>query len=238
MKFNLFIKKLHSAKKPLLAILIDPDKFNPELIKIANSCKVSCFLVGGSVLKSGNITKTVNVIKTLSNIPVILFPGDENQLSKYADGLFLPSLISGRNPDYLIEKHITMAPKINVMKLQHLPMAYILIDGGKPSQTQIVTKTMPLNPQNSSYIVNTALAAEHLGFKLLYLEAGSGAKVGIPTSLVRTIKKQVKIPVIVGGGIDSVQKMKKVINSGANIIVVGNALEKDVYLLPKLSMCF
>lgn len=238
MRFNLFIKKLHAAKKPLLAVLIDPDKFNPKLIKLANSSKVSCFLVGGSKLESGDITKTIKAIKTLSNIPVILFPGDENQLTKYADGLFLPSLISGRNPDYLIEKHIAMAPKIRHMRLPHLPMAYILIDGGKPSQTQIVTKTIPLNLRKTSYITNTALAAEHLGFKLLYLEAGSGAKTNIPTSLIKIIKKQVKIPVIVGGGIDSVQKMKKVIKSGANIVVVGNALEKDVYLLPKLSMCF
>src|SRR5271156_246809 len=115
MKFNLFIKKLNSAKKPLLAVLIDPDKFNEELILIANKTKVSCFLVGGSKLHKGNIAKTVKKIKKLSTIPVILFPGDENQLTKHAHGLFLPSLISGRNPNYLIEKHIAMAPKIRKM---------------------------------------------------------------------------------------------------------------------------
>jgi phosphoglycerol geranylgeranyltransferase len=238
MKFDSLIKKISTFKKPLLAVLIDPDKFNPELIKLANSTKVSCFLVGGSKLHDGDLIKTVKTIKKLSSIPVILFPGDENQLTKQADGLFLPSLISGRNPDYLIEKHIAMAPKIRKMNLKHLPMAYILIDGGAPSQTQIVTQTQPLNTKRSTYIINTAIAAQQLGFKILYLEAGSGAKTNIPVPLIKTIKKNVSIPLIVGGGIDSVQKMRKVIKSGANLIVVGNALEKDVYLLPKFSMCF
>jgi putative glycerol-1-phosphate prenyltransferase len=238
MKFKVFTKKLKSSTTPLLAVLIDPDKFNPELIILANSSKVSCFLVGGSKLRSWDISKTIKAIKKISNIPVILFPGDENQLSKYADGLFLPSLLSGRNPDYLIEKHVAMAPKIKEMKLQHLPMAYLLIDGGKPSQTQKVTKTLPLHPKNSSRIINTAIAAEQLGFKLLYLEAGSGAKTNIPISLIKAIKKNVSIPVIVGGGIDTVKKMKEVTKSGANIIVVGNALEKNVHLLPNFSMCF
>lgn len=237
MKFETLISKLSKAKKPLLAVLVDPDKFNPELIKLADHTKVACFLVGGSKLEKGDTTKTIKAIKRISKIPVVLFPGDETQLSKEADGLLLLSLLSGRNPDYLIEKHISAAPIIKKMKLPYLSTAYLLIDGGNVSTTQKVTKTEPLNPNNRSYIINTAIAAEQLGFKALYLEAGSGAKNSIPNSLIKKIKKQVSVPVIVGGGIDSPRKAKGMISSGANMIVVGNALEKNVYLLAEISLC-
>lgn len=238
MSFKKLIKKLQQSKKPLLAVLIDPDKFNPELILLANKTKVACFLLGGSELKSGSLNRTLEEIKKLSKIPVILFPGDEKQLSEKADGLFLPSLLSGRNTDYLIEKHIVMAPLINKMKLKHLPMAYLLINGNKKSTTQKVTKTNPLNPKRLSYIVNTCLAAEQLGFKLIYLEAGSGAKSELSESLVGTVKANIHVPLIVGGGIDSKEKVRKIMRAGANMIVVGNALEKDVHLLTALSECF
>lgn len=237
MKFETLISKLNKANKPLLAVLVDPDKFNPELIKLADSTKVACFLVGGSKLEKGDTTKTIKAIKRLCKIPVVLFPGDETQLSKEADGLLLLSLLSGRNPDYLIEKHISAAPIIKKMKLPYLSTAYLLIDGGKTSTTQKVTNTQPLNPNNKSYIVNTAIAAEQLGFKALYLEAGSGAKNSISNALIKKVKQQVSIPVIVGGGIDSAKKVKEMIGSGANMIVVGNALEKNVYLLAEISLC-
>jgi phosphoglycerol geranylgeranyltransferase len=238
MKFKKTIRKLSSGKKPLLAVLIDPDKFNHELIRIADPDKVACFLVGGSELEKGSIDKTISEIRKISKIPVILFPGDETQLSKDADGLLLLSLLSGRNPEYLIEKHITAAPLIKKMKLSYLSTAYLLIDGGKASTTQKVTKTKPLDPANKNYIVNTAIAAEQLGFKAIYLEAGSGAKTTIATSLVRDIKREISIPVIVGGGIDSAKKTKEILNAGANMVVVGNALEKNVYLLAEISSCF
>lgn len=238
MSFKKLIKKLSSSQRSLLAVLIDPDKFNPELIELANKCKVFCFLVGGSKLSSGSIKNTVIEIKKRSKIPVILFPGDEHQLTKEADGLFLPSLLSGRNPDFLIEKHISMAPLIKKMKLKHAPMAYLLIDGKKASSTQKVTKTAPLDPKNTEYILNTCLAAEQLGFQLIYLEAGSGAKREVNSVLIKAVKKSVKLPLIVGGGIDSAQKAKQVKAAGANLIVVGNALEKNVHLLTEISDCF
>jgi phosphoglycerol geranylgeranyltransferase len=238
MKFKKIIKRLNTEKRPLLAVLIDPDKFNPGLVHLANNCHVACFLVGGSKLENGDITKTVIAIKKISKIPVILFPGDETQLCKEADGLLLLSLLSGRNPDYLIEKHITAAPIIKKMKLNYLSTAYLLINGGKASTTQKVTNTIPLNPANKSYIINTAIAAEQLGFKAIYLEAGSGAKTSISPGLLQSIKKEISLPVIVGGGIDSAAKMKHVIKAGANMIVVGNALEKNVYLLSEISSCF
>ena len=238
MKFNKLIKQLSASGKPLLAVLIDPDKFNPDLVKLAEGKKVSCFLVGGSHLRKGDLGKTVSAIKRLSSIPVVLFPGDETQLTKAADGLLLLSLLSGRNPDYLIEKHITAAPLIKKMKLAYLSTAYLLIDGGRASATQKVTKTRPMDPRQSTYIVNTAIAAEQLGFKAIYLEAGSGAKKGVPADLVRKVKKEISIPVILGGGIDSRQKAERAIKTGASMIVVGNALEKDIYLLEEISACF
>lgn len=238
MKFKQLIKALNSPGKPLLAVLIDPDKFNPELIRLAANHNVSCFLVGGSKLHSGDVSDTISKIKKISEVPVVLFPGDESQLSKKADGLLLLSLLSGRNPDYLIEKHIRAAPVIKKMKLKYLSTAYLLIDGGKISSTQKITKTRPLDPVNETYIINTAIAAEQLGFGAVYLEAGSGAKSHIPAGLVKRVKKQLSIPVIVGGGIDSRQKAQKAIQTGANMIVVGNALEKNVYLLNEIGACF
>lgn len=238
MKFKDLIKKLLASKKPLLAVLIDPDKFNLELIHLANKSKVACFLVGGSELEKGDVTKTVLAIKKISKIPVILFPGNEAQLSKHADGLLLLSLLSGRNPDYLISKHIIAAPLIKKMKLGHLPTAYLLIDGGAASTTERVTRTLPLDPKNKTLIINTALAAEQLGFKTIYLEAGSGAKTSVAAPLIKSIKKEVSLPIIVGGGIDSVQKAEEIIKAGANMIVIGNALEKNVFLLTEISKCF
>ncbi len=239
MKFDALIKKLNSKnKKPLLAVLIDPDKFNPELVLIANACKVSCFLVGGSLLEKGNIQKTVVAIKKVSKIPVILFPGDETQLCKEADGLFLPSLVSGRNSDYLIGKQTLMAPVIKKMRLPSAPMAYLLIQGNSISSTQKVTGTVPLNVRQKTKIIHIAQASELLGFKLIYLEAGSGAKNGVPASIIRDVKQQASLPVIIGGGINTKEKAQVALKAGADLLVVGNALEKDVYLLTKISSCF
>lgn len=238
MKFNRLIKQLSVSEKPFLAVLIDPDKFNPDLVKLAAGKKVACFLVGGSRLREGNLHQTVTAIRRMSSIPVVLFPGDETQLTGKADGLLLLSLLSGRNPDYLIEKHITAAPLIKKMKLPYLSTAYLLIGGGRTSTTQKVTKTKPLDPRDHTYVVNTAIAAEQLGFKAVYLEAGSGAKTGVPAALVRKVKKEVSIPVILGGGIDSRKKAEAAIKTGAKMIVVGNALEKNMFLLNEISACF
>jgi phosphoglycerol geranylgeranyltransferase len=238
MNFNNLIKNLNTSKKSLLAVLIDPDKFNPEVISLANKNKVACFLVGGSELKTGDVTKTILAIKKLSDIPVVLFPGNEHQLSKKADGLLLLSLLSGRNPEYLISKHITAAPIIKKMKLSLLPTAYLLINGGSISTTQRVTGTRPMDPKNKDLIVNTAIAAEQLGFKAIYLEAGSGANTSVPTVIIKNLKKQTCLPLIVGGGINSKEKAQQIINAGANMIVIGNALEKNVFLLTEISKCF
>jgi phosphoglycerol geranylgeranyltransferase len=239
MKFKRLIKKLEGRRKPLLAVLIDPDKFNPQVVNVANKSAVSCFLVGGSRLHAGNTAQaTVREIKKLSDKPVILFPGDETQLTPDADGLLLLSLLSGRNPEYLIEKHIRAAPLIRKMRLPFLSTAYILIGGGKKSTTEKVTGTSPLDPARSSYIVNTAIAAVQLGFKAVYLEAGSGSSISVSPRIIRRIRDSVDIPLLVGGGVDSAAKAKQAVRAGADMVVVGNALEKNVYLLNQISACF
>lgn len=236
-RFNSLLHKLQ-GKKPLLAVLIDPDKFNEKLVLKCNKSGVSCFLVGGSVLEKGDLHATVKRIKALSSIPVLLFPGDERQLDKKADGLLLLSLLSGRNPEYLIGKHVKAAPIIRKMKLPHLSVAYLLVDGGRPSSTQKVTKTLPLNASDRLKIVNTAIAAELLGFGAIYLEAGSGAKQSIRPELLRAVKKQVNIPLIVGGGINKETTTRALIKAGANMLVLGNALEKDVHLVEDIGRNF
>lgn len=237
MKFDQFIKRLCSDN-PLLAVLVDPDKFNGRLIALADSQGVDCFLVGGSVLKKNNTGEVVKKIKALTEKPVILFPGDERQLTARADGMLLLSLLSGRNPEYLVEKHVRAAPLIRKMKLPHLPTAYLLISSGKPSATQKITRTRPLHPSDLPTIKNTSIAGEQLGFKAIYLEAGSGATDNVPVQIVNTVKKAVHIPVIVGGGIDSALKATRLINAGADMIVVGNALEKNMNLIKEIAKAF
>ncbi len=227
-----------NSKKAKLVVLIDPDKYNPELIKLANKGKTAFFLVGGSELKKNNLNSVVKSIKQLSKKPVIIFPGNETQISKHADGMLLLSLISGRNPDYLIGKHVKAATSIIKNKINTLPTGYILINGKNISTTQKVTKTNAINPVNTNEIVSTALAGELLGMKAIYLEAGSGAKQQINTRLIKAVKKAVHVPLFVGGGIDSFEKAKKTVKSGANYIVVGNALEKNLYLLSEIEKAF
>lgn len=236
MKFRSLIRRLVKGP-PVLAVLVDPDKYNEQVIRLASASGVSCFLVGGSELTNGNADKTVRLIKMISDLPVLLFPGDETQLSPKADGLLLLSLLSGRNPDYLIEKHIKAAPVIKKMKLAHLPTAYLLIGEGR-SQTQKITGTRPLSATDSAKIKNTALAAEQLGFRAVYLEAGSGSSSPVRPALIRLIKKNVSLPVIVGGGINTSRKVADAVRAGADMVVIGNALETNSALLPELGKTF
>ena len=223
-------------KQAQLAVLIDPDKFNPQLIKLANQCNVHYFFVGGSELTNGNIEKTISVIKKLSKIPILIFPGDEKQLSAKADAVLFLSLLSGRNPDYLIGKQVLAAPFIKQKKLECISTAYILVDGNKKSTTQKVTNTKPLS--DTKTIINTSIAAELLGFKTVYLEAGSGAEKNINASIIKKVKKNTSVPLLVGGGINNINKAKQAISAGANVLVIGNALEKNVALLKELSLLF
>jgi phosphoglycerol geranylgeranyltransferase len=219
-----------------LIILIDPDKYNPELIKMVHKSKASYIFVGGSVLKKNTFEKTVRSIKAITNIPVIIFPGDETQISNHADAILMLSLLSGRNAEYLIGKHVKAATKIRASKLYVIPTGYILIDGANTSTTQKITKTKPLSSKKE--IVETALAGELLGKKVIYLEAGSGAKKTLTNSVIQEVKKNITITLIVGGGIDSVSKVQNILKSNPDYLVIGNALEKDPNLLTDLNNLF
>jgi phosphoglycerol geranylgeranyltransferase len=224
---------LEKTEHTKLIVLIDPDKYNPALVDIANTCNVYCFFVGGSKIKSGLFEKTIKSIKSKSKIPVIIFPGDETQISKLADGLLILSLLSGRNPDYLIGKHVTAAKKIKASKLKTIPVGYLLINGNKTSTTQEITKTKPLS--NQTEIIETAIAAELLGKQLIYLESGSGANTIIKNGTIAAVKKQITIPVIVGGGINTITKAKSILKSNPDYMVIGNALEIEPAFLKELN---
>lgn len=235
MKLNSLIK---ISKKPQLVVLVDPDKFNPLLIDICEKTKVSFFLVGGSKLKKNNLAKTIIEIKKRSKKPVYIFPGDETQIAKQADGLLLLSLISGRNAEYLIGKHVKSASLIKKNKLQTLGTGYILIDGQRKSSTQKITKTKGIDPKKINEIVNTALAGEQLGLQAIYLEAGSGAKTEVNSKIIKAVRANINVPLFVGGGIDSYLKSKKAIEAGANFVVIGNSLEKNINLMFEIEKAF
>ncbi|NER14558.1 geranylgeranylglyceryl/heptaprenylglyceryl phosphate synthase [Leptobacterium flavescens] len=215
----------------LLAVLIDPDKISPEeipsFIKNVNQSVATHIFVGGSTVEEGMTEQVVKAIKKYTVLPVILFPGDESQITEEADGLLFLSLLSGRNPEYLIDQHVRAVPKLISSELEIIPTSYLLIDGGKKTSTQKVSRTSPIDPEDRKQIVHTALAGEFLGHKLIYLEAGSGAKYPIPPDLIGEVCTAVSIPVIVGGGIRQKEQIDAAYTSGADMVVIGTAFEQD-----------
>lgn len=223
-----------TAKKTgnkLLAVLIDPEKFDLKnsahfFEKVHLSIATHIF-VGGST-DANNLTESVvNAIKRVTKLPVILFPGDVSQITNGADGILFLSLLSGKNPEYLINQQIKSVPLLKNSGLEILPTGYILVDGQKETATQKVSNTKPIPQENTNLILDTALAGEFLGKKLIYLEAGSGAKIPVSTKIINLIKSNISVPLIVGGGIRSKKTIEKVFNAGADIVVIGTAFEKN-----------
>ncbi|WP_394364889.1 geranylgeranylglyceryl/heptaprenylglyceryl phosphate synthase [Polaribacter tangerinus] len=219
------------AGNKLLAVLIDPEKFdlkNSALFfeKVHLSIATHIF-VGGST-DANNLTESVvNAIKRVTKLPIILFPGDVSQITNGADGILFLSLLSGKNPEYLINQQIKSVPLLKNSGLEILPTGYILVDGQKETATQKVSNTKPIPQENTNLILDTALAGEFLGKKLIYLEAGSGAKIPVSTKIINLIKSNISVPLIVGGGIRSKKTIEKVFNAGADIVVIGTAFEKN-----------
>ena len=219
------------VKKKLLAVLIDPDKFPIEktscFIKKVNASVATHIFVGGSTVNEDATEALVSEIKNLTNLPIVLFPGDVSQITNQADAILFLSLISGRNPDYLIGKHVEAIEKLRGADLEIIPTGYILIEGGKQTSTQKVTKTQPLTRNNIQLIVDTAKAGELLGMKLIYLEAGSGAKEPLSSEIIRLVKMELQIPLIIGGGIRDLKKIGEAYKAGADMVVIGTAFEED-----------
>jgi putative glycerol-1-phosphate prenyltransferase len=228
------IEKKVKANKKIFAVLIDPDKFpQKNLLKIITAMEAAqpdIILVGGSLV-AGKTESTVELLKENLNIPVLLFPGSLLQLTPQADGILFISLISGRNPELLIGNHVASAPYIKASGMEVIPTGYILVNGGTTTSVGYMSQTQPIPAEKNEIAVATALAGEMLGKKLIYLEAGSGALYPVPKHMIQEVKKQISIPLIVGGGLNTTEKIKDACDAGADIIVVGNAFEKDLSLL-------
>ena len=230
-------RKAHQKKS--FAVLIDPDKVNDEnisqLINLSADAKVDYFFVGGSLVVSDYLNQCISLIKSKTNIPVILFPGSPSQISKNADALLYLSLISGRNPELLIGQHVISAPFVKQSGLEIIPTGYMVIDGGAPTTVSYISNANPLPSDKSEIAVCTAMAGEMLGMKLIYMDAGSGAIRPISEKMIKSVSLNIDIPLIVGGGITTPEKAYLNCKSGADVIVVGNAIEKDASLIKEIS---
>ena len=224
--------------KKLLAVLLDPDKLDLSDVKeTANKIdpkKVDFIFIGGSTVKNGITKEFVKKLKTCTNIPLVLFPGDYSQINKYADAILFLSLLSGRNPEYLIEQQIQSVPLLQKTDLEIISTGYILIDGGVETAVQWVSKTKPLSQENIKKITQTAIAGMYLGNKLIYLEAGSGAKYCVQANVIKSVKDEIKIPLIVGGGIRSRKQLDTAYENGADLVVIGNGFEENSNLIFQL----
>jgi phosphoglycerol geranylgeranyltransferase len=222
------IIKYRDSKK--LAVLIDPDKSDPsslaKTIEICNKCKVDFLLVGGSFI-SNPVEGLVEYIKKNTSIPVILFPGSVLQISNKADAILLLSLISGRNPEYLIGNHVIAAPILKNSNLEIISVGYILVESGRITSVQYVSNTIPIPADKTDMAIATAIAGEMLGLKAIYLEAGSGALNHVPELMISEVRKNISVPIIVGGGLRSKEQVRKVFEAGADIVVIGNSLENN-----------
>ena len=210
-------------------VLIDPDRKNEDSInsrvELANNSGVDALFVGGSLMMDGNCTDRVKQIKEVSNIPVIFFPGGVGQLNSHYDAMLFMSVISGRNPHYLIGEQVIAAPLVKVMGIETIPTGYILMDGGTGSTVEFVSGTRPIPMNRPDVAVAHALAGQYLGMNLIYLEAGSGAKEPVATGIVEAVSDAVDVPLIVGGGIRSPETASETVNAGASIIVTGTIIE-------------
>ncbi len=233
------ISKAKVNAQKAFAVLIDPDKIDDatllKTIELAILANVDYLFVGGSLVVTDTLDKVVSTIKAKSTIPVVLFPGSPDQITPKADALLYLSLISGRNPELLIGQHVISAPFVRQSGLEIIPVGYMLVDGGTPTTVSYISNTNPI-PANKNDIAScTAMAGEMLGLKLIYMDAGSGAQSAIPTAMIQQVAKYIQIPLIVGGGITTADKAKENCLAGADIIVVGNAVEKDPALIHEIA---
>lgn len=230
------ILEAFSNKKGQIALLIDPEKTNSpaqlqELAKKAGLAKIDYLFVGGSTVTRPDLESVVIELKKLTEIPVVLFPGASHQISQHADAILFLNLISGRNPDYLIGHQVASAEEIFDMDIEVISTSYMLIDGGILSSVAYVSQTTPIPQSQHKITLNTAKAGKLIGHKTVYLDAGSGAKKSIHSDIIQLIDRNIQSPLIVGGGIKSIETIESLSKAGANVIVIGNKIESDINFL-------
>ncbi len=229
--YNQILKSKTNNQK-LLAILLDPDKIdlnNAEvLIEKINQSPATHIFIGGSLVENNILDELIVKIKQNCNLPIVLFPGNPSQISDKADAILFLSLISGRNPDFLIEHQVKASPILKKTQLEIISTGYILIESGTETAVERVSKTKPLDRNNPDLALATAQAGEMLGNKLIYLEAGSGAKQAVPLEMIKKVAQNIEIPLLVGGGIIDLQGIQKAYDSGADLVVIGTAFENDI----------
>lgn len=217
--------------KKQFALLIDPDKISGKalttLCRNAEKCKADFIFVGGSYISNGGFNECIRSIKKACSIPVVLFPGSVMQIDKQADAILFLTLISGRNPELLIGKHVTAAPHLKKTNMEIIPTGYMVIESGKLTSVQYISGTLPLPQGKTDLAAHTALAGQMLGLKLIYMDAGSGAEKPVSAEMIKAVKKEISVPLIVGGGINTAAKAKAAARAGADVIVVGNSIEKN-----------
>lgn len=231
--------KRKSENVKSFAVLIDPDKVSlTEVEKICSSCEeamVDYLLVGGSLVVSNQLDDVILTIRKNSDIPVVLFPGSPSQISRHADALLYLSLISGRNADLLIGQHVISAPAVRQSGLEVISTGYMLIDGGSPTTVSYVSNSFPIPAEKEEIAVCTAMAGEMLGMKLIYLDAGSGARRAVGENMIAAVSRHVDVPVVVGGGIKDPEKAYLNCKAGADLVVIGNALEHNTNLIAEMA---
>jgi phosphoglycerol geranylgeranyltransferase len=212
-------------------VLIDPDRNSEknleEKISKINECDVDAIFIGGSLILDNNCEKRVKMIKSLTKLPIIFFPGGVSQLNKYYDAMLFMSILSGRNPHYLIGEQVIAAPIVKDLGIETIPTGYLIIDGGSNSSVQFMSGSNPIPTEKPDILVAHSLAAQYLGKKIIYLESGSGAKNPIPNHLIEAVKRYIDIPIIVGGGIRTPESAYEKVQAGASFVVTGSIIEEN-----------
>jgi phosphoglycerol geranylgeranyltransferase len=234
------IEQARRQGQKLLAVLIDPDFGTDEVAlerMVQNACmaKADLLLVGGSLLTSSSFDRCVELVKRWSSQPVVLFPGSPSQLSAHADAVLFLSLISGRNAEMLIGHHVTAAPTVRALGIEAIPTGYMLVDGGRTTTAHYVSQSSPIPHDKPGIAAATALAGELLGLRAIYLDTGSGAPNSVSPGMVAAVRDAVKLPIIVGGGIRDEQQARALCEAGADVLVVGTAIEQDPEIVFALS---
>lgn len=236
--YDKIFEKFVSGKKQL-CVLIDPDKCTENKIELlckkAESSVVDYFFIGGSLITNDTLGMCIQALKKNTSIPVVIFPGNTMQLHKNADAILFLALISGRNPEMLIGKHVIAAPYIKQFGLEVIPTGYMLIESGSPTTALYMSNTLPIPHDKDDIALCTAMAGEMLGHKMIYMDAGSGAQNHISVSMIEKVKTNISIPLIVGGGIRTPQAARDIFEAGADIIVIGNAVENNVDLIEQIA---